>query len=206
MIPSFHHPPRHTMKVPAMSRLPFPTHPMHTADWRLALRRWRRMFGACCLAASAIAAADLPPDSLELYAFGASHHTNRNVPWREINPGIGLGLAHTFDPAADILVSAGTYRDSVNNAARFAMIGGRFVAGDRDGFNATAGLSLGYFRGSGWDGRGCAVMPVLSVGYGPVSLCMTGEIAPNRTPANHDRNHATTSVVAIFARVTLWRF
>lgn len=28
-----------------MTRLPFPTHPMHAVDWRLARRRWARMFG-----------------------------------------------------------------------------------------------------------------------------------------------------------------
>ncbi len=142
--------------------------------------------------------------AVELYLFGASRHSNRDVAWRERNPGIGLGYVYANDARGDLLVAVGTYRDSFNAQARFALAGFRAITGIRDGLHASFDGVGGYFEGSGFAGVG--IVPVLSVGYGPVDICAAVTVAKDHTASDRDPKASSTSSIAIFGRLTVWRF
>lgn len=149
----------------------------------------------------------------EIYAFGKSYHSNRSIDWNETNLGAGLGLAYHYDSKTDVTFVAGSYQDSYNERAQFALLGARFVAGDRDGAHATFGMSGGYFKGS--DFHGVGIMPVVSVGYDWLDLCVTG-CPPGIGGANNNKNTgsrdpqenhgAASGFIGLFLKIRLVTF
>jgi len=128
--------------------------------------------------ACALAGADV---DVETFVFGLSHHTNRSVDWNERNYGLGLGLAYHVNKYSDITVFTGTYNDSFNDQAKFASVGLRGIIGDRNALHATFGLSGGYLNGS--NVNGFVIMPVMSLGYDWIDICVTGQ--PNKSSGNN---------------------
>lgn len=163
---------------------------------------------------------DLPPDqaihgSLALDVFGKSYHTNRYARWNETNPGLGVTAAfeHTSErdesPSCDYVLSVGTYRDSFNDQAKYALAGLRFMVGSHEGLHGSCAASIGILDGSG--NQGLDIVPVLALGYDRVDLCVTGMYSPN-TNGQRDKQGrvdpriATTSLIACFLSITLFRF
>jgi hypothetical protein len=111
------------------------------------------------LAIASLAAADgsyFDGTSLEATVFGLSYHTNRHHDWNEVNPGTSLSLVKPLE--------------SYNNDM---LIGARHTIGDRKAGHITGSLSAGYFEGSGL--RGFGIIPVVSIGYNRVDVCITGD-------------------------------
>lgn len=118
---------------------------------------------------------------LETYVFGVSHHFNRCIHWNEINPGVAVGIADHMNDNFDFILTAGGYDDSYSEAARFLLAGIRGIAGERNAFHITLSISTGYFEGS--DNQGTPIIPVLSVGYDWIDLCVTGSPVGSGQPA-----------------------
>lgn len=156
-------------------------------------------------------AGDDDKTSLEAFIFGKSYHFNRTVPWHETNPGVAVGLAHATE-AGDLLVTVGGYRDSYGEQAKFALLGIRGYLGDRHALHVTGGLSLGYYQGSGNHGTG--LIPIVSIGYNRVDLCVTGdwlsrnsnENAQYRADGSIDPHSVDSSSVAVFLKVRVYDF
>ena len=150
---------------------------------------------------------------VDLDAFGLSRHSNHTVPFRQVNPGLGVTVGVVVGGAADgtdgidWVTSFGTYLDSYDYRARYAMTGLRYVLGERRGFHGGMTIEVGYLDGSG--SRGPSMIPVVQVGYDRVSVCLTGSYAkasgssPSTQP---DRYLIRTSVIAAFVEVELARF
>jgi hypothetical protein len=145
---------------------------------------------------------DAPPALVvDLDAFGVSRHSNHSYAWRQINPGLGITVGV---PLGDIdwVASTGTYLDSYDQHARYALTGLRAIVGDRCGWHGGLTVELGYFDGSGTDGVG--LLPVLQFGYDRFSLCLTGQYAQDRS--SPDPKNIGTSVIALFLEVEVARF
>lgn len=144
--------------------------------------------------------------SYEMYLFGLSYHGNRNVDWNEVNPGIGLGIAYEVQDTipSEVVFSAGTYKDSYGDQAKFALVGPRFyIMGTKETFHTHVGFSMGYFKGSSFKGVGG--MPVIGIGNEYVDLCFTGGLNTNDQPNNgtddpKKNRGRETSVIAGFLK------
>lgn len=148
--------------------------------------------------------------SAEAYVFGKSYHSNRSIDWNENNLGLGGGVAYHYDSNTDLTFVGGAYKDSYGDRAQFALIGVRVVGGDRDGAHATIGVNAGYFTGSDFNGFG--IMPVLSVGYDRVDLCVTGSppgSAGNKNSGSrdpHDNYGAASGFIGVFLKIRIATF
>ncbi len=144
--------------------------------------------------------------SPEIFIFGKSYHSNRDVDWNETNPGLGLGLSGTVSKNFDMAIMAGAYKDSYGETAKFAVAGPRYYFyGDRDAFNMNVGLHIGYLHGSGING--VMAIPVIGIGYDRVTLCFTGVInnnSENTGSRDPKKNRGTeSSVIAGFIKIRL---
>jgi hypothetical protein len=156
--------------------------------------------------------------AVEVYGLGASYHSNRDVDWNEANYGLGIGLA-AREPGSTVeaVWMAGTYRDSFNEQAYLAQAGIRKTFGDFDGLHGTLGATIGYLKGSG--NKGGAFIPMASVGYNRLDLCMIyvpsgalgegtagieGEATTSRDPK--DNRFTATAVVAFLVKIRLCEF
>jgi hypothetical protein len=149
--------------------------------------------------------------AVEVYGFGLSYHSTRDRDWNENNYGLGIGLA-AREPGSTVeaVAVAATYRDSFNEQAYLLQAGVRKTFGDFDGLHASVSGTIGILNGSG--NKGAAFIPVASVGYDWLDLCVTyipsqkqvgieyKSIDPERT------NLLETSVVAIFVKIRLCEF
>jgi len=142
-------------------------------------------------------------DSLELYIFGLSYHTNRNVDWNEVNPGLAVGYVRRQEDNVDLTINVGTYRDSYQNDATFALFGPRFIMGQRDDWHSTVSITAGLFHGSGFQGLG--IVPVMSIGYDWLDVCVTGE-PPGQRESDSDPKTATSAMVAVFLKTRVLTF
>lgn len=116
---------------------------------------------------------------LDLYAFGLSRHSNRNLEGgapNERNPGFGVGLMLPASPCIEVGAVAGWYMDSEYDRARFLMPQVRATAWNRLSLDVAAG----YFHGSCFDGFGGVATAGLRIA-GPVWVhgvyvpsCITG--------------------------------
>jgi hypothetical protein len=145
----------------------------------------------------------------EVFVFGKSYHSNRSIDYNETNPGVALGIAYHDDEHLDVTLAGGQYKDSYREHARFALAGIRYVWGDRDGAHATAGFSLGYFKGS--DFHGVGFLPVVSVGYDWIDMCVTGDPAFGGNSNNGSRDPqenrgATGGFIAAFLKFRVATF
>jgi hypothetical protein len=166
---------------------------------------------AIAASVSATNAADSSPTpmtsgSIELNVFGLSYHTNKYAIYNQVNPGIGALVSFTLGGGVDLVAAGGTYQDSYFATARYAMTGLRFVIGNRDGLNAKLALVGGYQDGSDVDGLGC--FPILSVGYDRFNVCVTGDIGHDSNPkfATSNSHYYTTSMIAVFADIVVYKF
>lgn len=139
---------------------------------------------------------DCPPlnNTVEISCFGASYHANRARQWKEINPGLGVGVVftkHKEDPGShtSFFIHAGTYTDSYNDRAVFLVGGPRVTLGYENSYHVSADLGLGFLHGS--DSKGTALIPSVSAGYDRFNLCVTSDMSDS---------------VAVYARVTLFSF
>lgn len=142
---------------------------------------------------------------LEAAVFGTSYHSNRSVSWNEQNWGGGLGVRYSDLDHLGVRCSVGSYRDSYNETAVYALFGPELVLGDVRGLHATTELDVGYLKGSGQNGP--AVIPILGVGYDRVTVCVLaaraqGSPMEDATP----QERASTNVIAAFLRVRLLDF
>lgn len=142
------------------------------------------------------------PVSVDLYAFGASYHSNRKVDYNELNPGLGIGLTWYKSSGMEPFVATGTYHDSYGEDALFAMGGFRRRFGNIQETHGSVGVAMGYFDGSGK--KGIVGMPILSIGYNRFELCVTGSYRDNEY--NEDIKKSNTSVIATFLRIRLKEF
>lgn len=146
----------------------------------------------------------------EVYAFGKSYHSNREIDWNETNLGAGLGLAYHYDSNTDLTFVGGGYKDSYGDQATFALVGARVVGGDRNGAHVTFGLNGGYFKGSDFHGFG--IMPVLSVGYDWLDVCVTGSPPGTGGSKNtgsrdpQDNYGAASGFIGVFLKIRVVTF
>ena len=147
--------------------------------------------------------------SIELDLFGFSHHSNPAPHYNSTNPGEGITYAYSFNPPKDhveFIASVGTYKDSMNNRARFGLVGLRFlIIGDPKSFNATFSFSVGPYRGSGIPSVG--IIPVISLGYDKFSVGVIGGYSKDSNSYNADgsisKTNSSTSVIAVFADIKI---
>jgi hypothetical protein len=140
-------------------------------------------------------------DSVDVYVFGLSHHMDQSVIWNERNPGLAIGLSHQTEqhPDTDITLDVGTYKDSMAQQAKFALIGLRaYVIGERQSFHSTIQIGTGYYDGSGF--RGIGFSANASVGYDRVDICMTGK------PSTGSPDPNQCGWYAIFLRIRVLDF
>jgi hypothetical protein len=161
---------------------------------------------------------DAPPAIVvDIDAFGLSRHSNHRDDYRQRNPGLGLtvgiplgdgatGATNGVPAAVDWVTSAGTYLDSFDCRARYALTGLRFLLGPRDWWHWGLAVEMGYYDGSGMDG--VALVPVLQFGYDRVTLCVTGEYSSGASSSTGGRSlqNSPCSMVAVFLEVEVLRF
>jgi hypothetical protein len=152
-------------------------------------------------------------NSIEAYGFGTSIHSNKHISYNNKNWGGGLGFVHKIDrnpgeTDIDFTLVGGSYIDSYGESARFLMPGFRVNFGDRNAFHSSLGLNVGYFEGSGYPGVG--VMPIASMGYSMVDLCVTGNplsfISPSNNNGSSDpkqNRNASGGFLGFFVKVKL---
>jgi len=177
-----------------------------------------------CLALSLSAGDTLPADrnykgssfsdanfSINLYAFGKSYHTNREVGYRETNPGLGVGITLEKDDDIDWTLAGGFYRDSFNKPAHLLLMGPQIILGSREGFHVSPGFLGGYLKGSG--SKGGTVMPILAIGYNKFDVCVTGDVnnfsgdsVYYNNDGSIDKENSGTRSIAFFVKVNLIRF
>ena len=153
--------------------------------------------------------APIDNQSLDLIILGLSDHSNKGCHYNQTNPGEALVYGYKFHPERDnteIIVSTGTYKDSMDNRASFGVVGMRILLlGSPHSFNSTFSFSVGPWHGSGSASWG--VIPVLTVGYDKFSIGCTGSYAKNRTAYNDDgtvdKTNSSTSVIAVFADIKI---
>jgi hypothetical protein len=157
---------------------------------------------------------DFPHEStvaVEVYGFGLSYHSTRDMDWNETNYGLGIGLA-AREPGSTVeaIAVAATYRDSFNEQAYLLQGGIRKTFGDFDGLHASLSGTIGILNGSG--NKGAAFIPVASVGYDWLDLCVTYIPSYKQVGMEYDSPDpketrlAETSVVAIFVKIRLCEF
>ena len=83
-------------------------------------------FLALTLLALTASAADV---GLDVLGFGASWHSNRNYPWTEVNPGLGVAPYYKIAPGLEAFVAAGGFTNSTNKHTFFAAPGLRYQYG-----------------------------------------------------------------------------
>ncbi len=153
--------------------------------------------------AAAMCAAAADDTTLEVYVFGKSYHTNRSYDWNEENYGLGIGLAKCIgedSPNTDVFGVVGSYKDSLNETAKFALFGIRgVVLGQKNDYHATLSFAGGYYEGSGFVKFG--ILPVFSIGYDKFDLCFTG--SPNVLDSNDKYN---TAMIAVFLKMQVMEF
>jgi hypothetical protein len=160
--------------------------------------------------AAALPAADISGvhGDIGVDVFGLSYHSNKYAIYNQVNPGLGItvGLDVPSVPWLDVVAAGGTYKDSYFFQARYAMAGVRVTVGNKTGLNAKLTLVGGYQDGSDKDGLG--FFPILSVGYDRFSICVTGDPSHDSNPTYKTSNsHAyTTSMLAVFADIEVYRF
>lgn len=150
---------------------------------------------------------DTPPAYFaDIDLFGLSDHSNHSVIYRQWNPGLGLTLGRIVDDNVDWTVATGTYLDSYNCHARYAMTGPRVVLGERMGWHIDLVAEVGYLYGSHKNGG--TIIPVVQLGYDRANLCITGSrgASTHTYNPNHDPNFASTSAIALFMELELVRF
>ena len=168
---------------------------------------------ALLAAVSCTLAVEPPENDVDVFLLGRSYHSNHNVDWNQNNLGAAVSVSHDLFHNNDAILTVGGYKDSCYKPARFALVGIRANWGDRDAFNWSLSASGGYYVGSGFHGYG--VMPVASIGYKRVSLCVTGfpdtsvtpptaDGKPSRDPK--DNPHACSGFVAVFVGIRLASF
>lgn len=150
--------------------------------------------------------------SLSLDILGFSDHSNHYVHYNQTNDGIGASYAVQIHPEKDHtegIFSIGTYKDSMDNRATYALVGLRtYLLGSPSAFNIAFSLSGGFYHGSG--AKYFAMIPVISVGYDIISLCATGMYSRDQNSYNEDgsinRGHCGTSVIAAFLEFKVLTF
>lgn len=104
--------------------------------------------------------------------FGKSFHSHSG--YNELNPGLGAYFSQTEKTDYGSLrfgwgVNAGYYVDSYNHRAKYVIPGIVFKYGDKEGWNSSFNIGLGYYEGSG--NKGVGPGSALSAGYNRVLLC-----------------------------------
>ena len=142
---------------------------------------------------------------LDAYLFGKSYHTNRQVNYNEINPGLALGIGWQALPSIDLIATTGVYKDSYYDIAKFAVLGFRFILiGKRNSLHVTLGASVAYIKGSTFNGLG--VLPVISLGYNRIDLCFTGDPTGSDNHIGTTPKSSTTQSIAAFLKVNILKF
>jgi hypothetical protein len=149
--------------------------------------------------------------AVEVYGFGLSHHSTQDRDWNEKNYGLGIGLA-ARDPGEtfEAIAVAATYRDSFDEQAYLLHAGVRKTFGDFDGLHASISGTIGILNGSG--NTGASFIPVASVGYDWLDLCVTyipsqKQVGMEYRSSDPEKtNLAETSVVALFVKIRLCEF
>jgi hypothetical protein len=162
------------------------------------------------LAACALAGEGDRIVTVEAYGFGLSYHSNQDINWNQENYGLGIGLAaREADETVEAIAIVATYRDSFNEPAYLLQAGFRKTFGDYDGFHGTLGVTVGFLKGSG--NNGASILPVASIGYDWIDLCLTG-MPPMGSGAEQqgtdpqDNRMVDTAVIAAFVKIRLWEF
>jgi hypothetical protein len=155
--------------------------------------------------------------SIEMTGFGISHHfkdresdvkdpnllpswhtihedpITKKKEWNETNFGLGASLVFHAERNFDVSVNIGSYNDSYDETAVFALVGFRKILGDRNGWNVSAGPYLGYYDGSGFDGVGLIVVGRIS--YDWIGLNITG--SPNFTQDGEEHSGSICAFVSM---------
>jgi hypothetical protein len=142
---------------------------------------------------------------LDAYVFGKSYHTNRHIHFNETNPGLALGIGYEMEKHLDVIATTGIYKDSYSDTATFAVVGFRIIfIGERKTFHTTLGGSIGYIKGSTFNGLG--MLPVASIGYNRVDLCFTGDPTGSDNQTGPTAKTSRTASIACFLKVNLLKF
>ncbi len=154
---------------------------------------------------------DHPVDvSLELDVFGLSYHSNRKYDYNEVNPGLGLSLVFSTPDESlvkfSIVASGGSYKDSFDEQAYYALVGPRVTLGYDDSFHASLSLQSGYLDGSGLEGQG--IIPFITVGYDWFDIGITGNpfTRGEIVTKNGEKEITETKVIAAFLKFRLLDF
>jgi hypothetical protein len=147
------------------------------------------------LAVSALSAIE---GSTDIYVFGASYHTNTSYAYNGENYGVGAGLSYKY-----LTLIGGAYEDSFGKQAYFLMPGVRYTFGSQDSLHSSLGFNAGLFKGSGFDGFG--FMPMATLGYSRVDLCVTGlpNLTDNHPGEDDPRQGASTGMVGLFVKLRI---
>jgi hypothetical protein len=151
--------------------------------------------------------ADLGTILVGIDAFGLSRHSNHTVVYRQRNPGLGLTLGVIAGEQLDWVTSVGTYLDSYDNRAHYAMSGLRAMFGERSRLHWGAAVEMGYLDGSGV--RGLGMIPVVQLGYDRVSLCITGDYEKASGSSPHTQPNPyriSTAMIAAFLEFEVVRW
>jgi hypothetical protein len=140
--------------------------------------------------------ADNPPIVIDLDLFGFSDHSDHAARARQRNYGGGITAGLEVGDQADLVTSWGTYLDSYDQHAKYAMAGLRYIVGDRTALHAALVVEMGWLDGSNI--RGPTMLPVVQFGYDRVDLCVTGA-RPSEGPG-------ASWMVAVFCEVRLVTF
>lgn len=106
----------------------------------------------------------------DLYIYGLSYHSNRDYPFHEINPGLGIGH-YWIEKDVDNLemaVECSIYRNSYANWTGVATFGPRVFFGNRKDINVFVALNAGFTYSE--DYTNLIMLPTGGIGYDRFSV------------------------------------
>lgn len=136
---------------------------------------------------------------VDVFAMGASYHSNRNYNWKEWNPGGGGSIWASPGYGVEGFVAMGGYKNSTGTGSFFQQVGARYVYDLNDdwivGGFAAYGVLLGY------DDKQTAPVAGASLGWRWLHL-----EAAYRPPTDGTEDVPGTAVVAAWLRVRVKRW
>ena len=104
-------------------------------------------------------------DGNDLYVYGLSYHTNRDVKFHEVNPGLGVGhfWGEKDNDWIEMTVQGSEYRNSYGDWTTVGTFGPRVILGDRKELNVFFAVNAGFMYSV--DYTNLVMIPSFGIGY-----------------------------------------
>lgn len=144
-----------------------------------------------------IAVLSFASDGHEIYVYGLSYHSNRDYPFKEVNPGLGYGYTWVKEDrdnvVAEGLVQGSVYQNSYGHWTGVTTIGPRVTLGDwEENFYGFFSVTGGFVYSE--DYKSLVILP--TVGFGYKRLNINFVFMPKTD--NKDTHNDSSSAIGLF--------